>query len=58
MAIRSHKRSRNLVRCVRCDQLVNKDNALQTDDGFVGGACLKSLLSQVRSGGGVISVGS
>lgn len=58
MAIRSHRRSRNLVRCVRCDQLVNKDNAMFTNSGYVGGACLKSLLSQARSGEGVFDVGS
>lgn len=58
MAVRAHRRSSNLVRCARCGQLVNKDNALKVETGYVGGACLQLLLSQARSGEGVYSVGS
>lgn len=57
MAVRVKRRSRELIRCARCGQLVSKENSLPVDNGFVGGACLQSLLSSLRNGE-VATVGS
>lgn len=45
----SSLRSRQLVRCVRCGQMVSRATAQQGDGGWVGGSCLKNALAAARN---------